>query len=664
MPAEHAPPGGIEIRGVHYVGGQFIPGDVVDDLSDEEREHLDAAHEEPEDENEELEEDEPEEPEEEPEEESDKPSWKDIRNVPKLYTPEHLLYFLEHHNHPLQSSYSQVVNNVNDIMVQIRNYPGIDFSELSEDAQENLREAFRIEVGTNPKDADKYDYLTTKYPELHDILQPVEDEIRNSPEYKLETDPAAFLEEDYFNEEDTQSRIENVRTICESDAIESDPTFFELLPEDTKEAIAEDIQSEYNKNRLDLFTSFGTSEAIRPILQMAMDKSSPGKPKKFNPKKKSYRLYELTGSADDDFIKSSVNYLGKVWESKNGDFLIAEDHDSDPLSEMGIEAESTDLDDEETIRKVWSAIDSYTVSHVDVPPSAKNFGTTSGGIKSEVESDWDSNNVDVYAQLSPNWFVLRRGNQNPDLASKPKYELIERSKKPMTLSLPEPYWQGLTDTDPDDRDSEKHETQSERIGDAAKRVKAKRKWSQVKKEVGQLKAEHAKAGNLIKSAEAHADATRTIWHTFSSTVVNDDVDNFDTALKELSEKAESLDESVDDVEVDIDTTTPTAGGEKPAEFNELINDRADEIQKQASTQKKATTAAIRDVSQHFRMLDGYYGNAITIGENALKSVQEELDNPDNDPEEMTEHAEQIKDIQTALAKLKTQKNRLSRLKLA
>lgn len=656
MPAEHAPPGGIEIRGVHYVGGQFIPGDVVDDLSDEEREHLDAAHEEPEDEEEE------EEPEEEEEEESDEPSWKNRESVPKDHTPEHVLYFLEHFHNPSQSSYSHIVNTNEDILVQIRNHPGIDLTELSDEAQENLRESFRITLGTEPEDADKYDQMTAKYPELYEILQPVEDEIRSSPQYKLETDPAAFLTDDYFNEEDTQSRLENVRTICNSDAIETDPTFFETLPDDTREAIAEDIQSEYDKDRKELFTSFGTAEAIRPILQLAMDKSSPGKPKKFNPKKKGYQLYELTGSADDELVRSSVNYLGKVWESKDGDFLIAESDAGDAIAELGAEAESSDLSDEDAIRKVWSSIGSYTVSHVDVPPSAKNFGSTSGGITPDVETDWDSNNVDVYAQISPSWFVLRRGNQNPDLARKPKYEMIERSKKPMTLSLPEPYWNGLTDTDPDDQDLEKHETQTERTGDTAKRIKAKRKWSQVKKEVGQLKAEHAQASNLIKSAEAHADAAKTIWHTFSSTVLNDDVDDFDTALKELSEKADSLDESVDDL--DIDTTTPTAGGEKPAEFNELIDERADEIQKEANSQKKATTAAIRDISQHFRMLSGYYGNAITIGENALKSVQEELDNPDSDPEELTEHAEQIKDIQTALAKLKTQRNRLSRLKLA
>lgn len=37
MPAQHAPRNGATIRGVEYKGGQFVPGDVVDSLSDEEK---------------------------------------------------------------------------------------------------------------------------------------------------------------------------------------------------------------------------------------------------------------------------------------------------------------------------------------------------------------------------------------------------------------------------------------------------------------------------------------------------------------------------------------------------------------------------------------------------------------------------------------------------
>lgn len=36
MPAAHAPVGGTTIRGKHYRGGEFIPAEVVDSLSDDE----------------------------------------------------------------------------------------------------------------------------------------------------------------------------------------------------------------------------------------------------------------------------------------------------------------------------------------------------------------------------------------------------------------------------------------------------------------------------------------------------------------------------------------------------------------------------------------------------------------------------------------------------
>lgn len=662
MPAEHAPPGGITIRGVNYVGGQFIPGDVVDDLSDAERDELDAARDEPEEEPED--EPEPDEEDEEPEDEEEPEpgdSWKDPDKPPPNHTVEMVYWYLEHKNKPLQSGYNRIVSDAEDLLVQIRNYPDIDFSLLSDEAQENVRELYRVRLGEDPESLKKFEKLIDDHPELTDVLDPVLDQIRESPRYKMTTNPAGFLENDYFEADTVEERVENVQAICEGDDAKIDSFFFDSLSDDAKESIAEDIQRHFSRSRSNLFESFDGTESILPILKLAMDKSAPGKPTKFNPKKKSYRLHEFSGNEHDDFVRSAVNYLGKTWESPDGSLALIEE-DRDTIQEAGIETESEDFDDEDALRKVWAAIGTYTVSHVDVPASAKNYGTTSGGIGSQIEKDWDSNSVDVYAQLSPNWFVLRRGNNNPEIEKKAKYEIVERSKKPMTLSLPEPYWSDLTDTEPYEQDFDKHELQQDRIGDAARRVSAKRKWSQVKKEVGQLKAEHAKASNLIKSAEAHAEATQTIWHTFSSVVANDDVDDFDTALQQLSESAGSLDESADDI--DIDTSTPTAGGEKPAEFNEMIDERAEEIQMEASSQKKATASVLKSVSQHLLLMGARYDNAITIGENALKSVQEELDNPESNPEDLTEHAEQIENIQTTLTKLKTQKNRLSRLKLA
>lgn len=665
MPAQHAPSGGITIRGVDYVGGQFIPSDVIDDLSDEERQKLDAAHEEgaddeePEDsdeeeaepeDDEEPTEDEPEdEPEEEEPEEEEDPDAKSFDTVAEAFAA---------CNRYGETDASDAINHLVEFTQE---HPDLadrgDWPSLYFDPEvlKDINETFEHEYDpTDPDSVESLEDLLQENPALEPIITPLLEKAKSNPEYQAKHDPEAYLTDNYFADDDAYTRLERVKEIAE--AKEGEPDFFGSLPDNAQENIATDLIGEYDDDRTRLLSEFADTENLKPLLQRVFENSPPTKPKKFNPSRNDYVVFDMSGvSNDEDFTKAAAKYLGQTWHSADGNLVMMPSDVADELTNR-VDVPYQDTSDEETIQKVWDSIGTYAVAHSDVPASAKNYGGTSGGLGSEIEHDWDADNIDVYAQFSPNWFVLRRGNHNPDVEKKGKYQFIERKKKPMTVGLPEPYWSGLTATDPGEYDTEKHETKQERVRDTTKRQVAKTKFKDAKKRLGQLKAQTAHAHNLVRSAEAHKEALSSLTE-WSPSIDNAEVDALYEALTDAEDDADGI-ESLEPSGVEDDSNIEY--GESPKEHTSNVEHAAKMMSIEAEHGERIAISETMIIARHIKKLSDHYDTIGAFAEDATNSVQHDINSGEIDPQE---GAEELQHITRIASKVKTLKNRLARLKL-
>lgn len=650
MPAQHAPAGGITIRGIDYTGGQFIPGDVIDDLSDEERQHLEDAHgesaddEEPEEE-EDAEPDDSEEPEEEPDEESEDEEDPDAKSFDAVADT-----FDSYSKYGIGTA-AEAINHLAEFAKESPDLSGLDPKTI-----ESINSTFEEEY--DPDDLDslpKLEQLQEENPALSQFTSPLIDRIKSSEEYQT-AHPEEYLTDSYYEGENAVDRLAKVKDIAE--AKEGDPGFFGSLSDDTQEAIADDLKSEYNSDRNTLIEEFAPLRNARPLLQKVFDNSAPAKPKKFNPKKNDYVVFDMSGvTNDEDFTKAAARYLGQTWHSADGTLLMMHEDAASELKQH-VDVPYEDTSDEETIRKVWDSVGTYAVAHSDVPAGAKNYGGTSGGLGSDVEADWDPDNVDVYAQISPNWFVLRRGHHNPDVAKKAKYEFVERKNKPMTVGLPEPYWAGISATDPDEYDDSKHDTKQERVRDTTQRRVAKMKFKNAKKQIGQVKANAAHAHNLIKSAEAHKEVLSGLMG-WSPTVDNTEVGDLHSALSDAEDAADGLDTFAPD-DVDIDTDLGLDHTESPEQHTDAIKYSSKYIEQEAKSTKGGVSESLQQLGTHLKKLGERYDEVLGKAEDATNSVQHDINSGDIDPQE---GAEELQHISRIAGKVKTLKARLARLKL-
>jgi hypothetical protein len=303
------------------------------------------------------------------------------------------------------------------------------------------------------------------------------------------------FEQTYFDSETAEQRSEKA-----FEFLKESTAFFADLTHDTQSAMLEDLAYTLSKDKDQLESAFveGFGEGVdSPLFQAAVSAAGSHSQPPLVPTRKMddygpWRMVD-TSTLDDTQRKHLDAYL--TLAPKLGIFTspthVVVDSSIAPefLDSIGTD---NDLDwtEDDDMHGLFNSLPSPRQIGADKAPlSARNSGNVAGGGATgaeAIESDWDSNDHDVYKRLSPGLFLVKRG-QSTDTES--AYELITTKKAPPLTRLPDAYWEGF-DENEYGQDGDKVESAENRKVKQTKQASSGAKIVAAKTKLRSLRQEH------------------------------------------------------------------------------------------------------------------------------------------------------------------------------
>lgn len=388
---------------------------------------------------------------------------------------------------------------------------------------------------------------------------------------------AAKFADDYFNDDSAGERAGKfIEALLPEDSKTPglDP---DLLPEDVREAIVDDL-AHWSDEPEDLAHAYAQvlenwgadtadSNSALGIVGRALAAKAHPSPLPFKPDSGTgtYSVADLRGltPSQREAVMPFVRAAGVVQAAtEDGVYLVSDANNVSyyPMNQLGNEdggswhgnGEGDTGNEADAVPVLFHALKSpFTVGDAEVPASAKDTGTTSGG--KEIEKDWDPDKVDVYRRLNRDWFVVRYGSASPKaVENSGRYAYVRRKDAPSQTRLPPQYWQGMKEADESDFDEDAAAKREKKEGgeSAGERQDIDRHREQARewvKDHRSLKDWHNRVSGQQNRAEAQAGTAEGIADQFDLDVTwtdegphNDALNDLDGALTELRSHVSEL----------------------------------------------------------------------------------------------------------------------------
>lgn len=615
MPAAHAPKGGITIRGKEYRGGEFIPASIVASASPEERAELEKKT-------------------------QTEPGVEDFTApIREKFGTEH---FANHPNYAQHHASAEAGTREHVV-------PDFDPEELRKLAGESYAEMVRLHGPSAIKDGGKLNSDAL----LQMAYQHAQETLRGRYKSKKFTD-------NYFTPETAEERAGAFW-----DAVDENLDL-EHLDDDTRQAIAEDVAqwasteggtgADLAANYMAQINNYGTESfsdnseklAVPDILRRAAAlKAEPAS--QFDGDVNGYAIVDLAGGGavhdlsglDPNAVKAVgpvIDMAGRVGALLSPRFvLINSEHNMDSagiVTELGegnveVPLEVRELSDNDGLGTLFDALQTPpTVGEHEVPESAKNTGSTSGGTV-KVEKTWKPSRVMVAKRINRDWYVVRRSEADPAAQEEGRYAIVHRTKLPIQVRLPDVYWKKLgSDIAADDVDDDAvEETLNREQKATAEGTKEKRtlgeqqqRFKVAQSTLAKLREQYHLSQGQSKRIDAQNDLAETVysdWQDATTFDPDEGGDDHNARLQNLDEALAALrdhtDEAPDSGELDL-PELPRPGEESS---RDILTDQYADVLDTFEDEAQATKETIDDSNAAFaKHLEGYRQKWQDVYENA------------------------------------------------